>query len=326
MKADTRYNEAFSYALMGFLIGTGLFVIILFLGLVFLDRPISFEMLVELFRETPALWVTLTLPFVIGGFGYYIGNEFFRKTNDLRKDIRNEQQKSRQIFDFVEKIRLGQTDAQYEIREGDEIGKALINLRDELKRSKAEEDARKNEDEQRHWITEGIAKFGAILRENIGDLEKLSNEVIMNLVKYVNAQQAGFFILVDNNGEKYFNMTASYAYGRTKYPDKKIEWGEGLVGECAIEKKTIFVPEAARDYVKITSGLGKANPRTLVIVPLKFNDEIYGVVETASFIVYQPFEIEFIERVAESIASTISNVNINLRTARSSKSRKNKPK
>ena len=316
MKTDTRHNTAYSYALMGFLIGLGFMAIIVFLGLVFLNKPISFDILVELFRDNPSLWITLLLPFIVGGFGYYLGNEFFRKTNDLRKDIRNEQQKSRQMFDFVEKIRLGQTDAQYEIREGDEIGKALINLRDEIKRSKAEEDARKNEDQQRHWITEGIAKFGAILRENIGDLEKLSNEVIMNLVKYVNAQQAGFFILVDNNGEKYFNMTASYAYGRTKYPDKRIEWGEGLVGECAIEKKTIFVPEAARDYVKITSGLGKANPRTLVIVPLKFNDEIYGVVEIASFIVYQPFEIEFIERVAESIASTISNVNINLRTAR----------
>ena len=170
MKTDIRHNAAVSYALMGFLIGAGLVAIIVFLGLVFVNRPISFDMLVEFFKENPAMWVTLLLPFVIGAFGYYIGNEFFRKTNDLRQDIRNEQQKSRQIFDFVEKIRLGQTDAEYEIREGDEIGKALINLRDELKRSQAEEDARKNEDQQRHWITEGIAKFGAILRENIGTL------------------------------------------------------------------------------------------------------------------------------------------------------------
>ncbi|MBQ5550417.1 MAG: GAF domain-containing protein, partial [Bacteroidales bacterium] len=81
------------------------------------------------------------------------------------------------------------------------------------------------------------------------------------------------------------------------------------------EQKTIYIKETKDDYVKITSGLGKSNPRSLVIVPLKFNDEIYGVVELASFIKYQPFEIEFIERVAESIASTISTVNINIRTA-----------
>jgi PAS domain S-box-containing protein len=184
-----------------------------------------------------------------------------------------------------------------------------------LKRSQEEEDARKNEDKQRHWITEGLARFGDILRENIGDIDKLSNEVVMNLVKYVNAQQACFFLLQERDGQKIFNMTASYAYGRKKYPNKEIQWGEGLVGACAQEKKTIFIKETKEDYVKITSGLGKANPRSLVIVPLKVNDEIYGVVEIASFVKYQPFEIEFIERVAESIASTISNVNINMRTA-----------
>jgi PAS domain S-box-containing protein len=315
MKKKTQTNVAYSYTFIGFLIGTGLLAIIVFLDMVFEKDPISFDLIVNTFHDNPALWVNVSLPFLFGVFGYYTGNELQSRIADLNDDINSEQAKSRKIFDFVEKIRQGQTDFQYEFQEGDEIGNSLINLRDELKRSQEEEDARKNEDKQRHWITEGLAKFGAILRENIGDIDKLSNEVIMNLVQYVDAQQAGFFLLQEKDGKKFFNMTASYAYGRKKYPNKEIEWGEGLVGACAQEKKTIFIKETKEDYVKITSGLGKANPRSLVIVPLKFNDEIYGVVEIASFIKYQPFEIEFIERVAESIASTISNVNINMRTA-----------
>lgn len=318
MKRKSQYNAAYSYSVLGFLIGVGLLAVIIFLGMVIQNRPVSFDLLAEMFRDNPTFWVNLLIPIIFAVFGYYIGNELLKKTYELQTDIDSEQKKSRQIFDFVEKLRAGQTDVQYELQEeGDEIGKALVNLRDELKRSKEEEDSRKKEDEQRHWITEGLAKFGAILRENIDDLSKLSNEVIMNLVKYIDAQQAGFFILVEeDDGTKYFNMSASYAYGRKKYPDKKIEWGEGLVGACALEKKTIFIKETKEDYVKITSGLGKANPRSLVIVPLKSNDEIYGVLEIASFIKYQDYQIEFIERVAESIASTISNVNINMRTAK----------
>lgn len=315
MKKKTQTNAAYSYAVMGILIGMGLLAIIVFLNMAFQDQPVSFDMIMETFRESPILWINIALPFLFGAFGYYTGNELQNRINDLSDDISSEQSKSKMIFDFVEKIRMGQTDFQYEVREGDEIGKSLINLRDELKRSKEEETLRKNEDQQRHWTNEGLAKFGAILRENVGNLETLSNEVIMNLVKYVDAQQAGFFILQEENGVKSFNMTASYAYGRKKYPDTKIEWGEGLVGACALEQKTIFIKETKEDYVRITSGLGKANPRSLVIVPLKFNDDIYGVLELASFIEYQPYQIEFIERVAESIASTISTVNINLRTA-----------
>lgn len=317
MKKRAQYNAAYSYMGLGFMIGLGLLALIVFLGMVFTNRPVSTDLVFELFESDKTLWLNLLIPFLFGVFGYYAGNQQIKRTEDLETDIAGELQKARQIFNFVEKLRAGNIDIQYEMKDdGDEIGKALVNLRDELKRNKEEETARKKEDEQRHWITQGLAMFGAILRENIGDLDKLSNEVIMNLVKYIDAQQAGFFILAEKDNKKYFNMSASFAYGRKKYPDKQIEWGEGLVGACALEQKTIFIKETGEDYVKITSGLGKANPRSLVIVPLKFNDEIYGVIEIASFIKYQPYQIDFIERVAESIASTISNININMRTAR----------
>ena len=91
-------------------------------------------------------------------------------------------------------------------------------------------------------------------------------------------------------------MTACYAYDRKKFTDKRIEWGDGLIGTCAQEKGTIHLTNLPDNYVSITSGLGKATPKSLLIVPLIINEQVHGVIELASFNTFEKFEVDFVEK------------------------------
>ncbi len=218
---------------------------------------------------------------------------------------------------FAREIGKGNLDAQYELLgEKDTLGISLLEMQKSLKHSHQIEIERKIEEEKQNWATKGIAMFGDILRQNNDNLAELSYNIIKNIVSYSSSIQGGIFILNDNDKDNpVIEMTACYAYDRRKFMDKQIVIGEGLVGRCFTEGKPIFMVDIPKDYITITSGLGKENPRCLLLVPLKTNDETLGVIEIASFKVYEKHQIEFIEKIAASIASTISSVRINIRTA-----------
>lgn len=170
------------------------------------------------------------------------------------------------------------------------------------------------EDSKRNWISDGLAKFSEILREN-NDFEKLTSSIISELVKYVKANQGGLFVLEDGV-ESNLQLVASYAYDRRKYIKRTIALNEGLVGQCYLEKSRIYLTDVPSNYVYITSGVGKATPRCVLIVPLLVNEKVEGVIEIASFQKFEEHEIAFVEKIAESIASTLSNIKINIQTAK----------
>ena len=220
------------------------------------------------------------------------------------------------IFNFSLEIGKGNFNTEFRpLSEEDVLGHSLLEMRDELKKASDEDEKRKEEDNQRNWAAQGVAKFSDILRTSNDNLEELSYEIISNMVKYTGSNQGGMFIVNDNDKDQIFlEMSACYAYDRKKFLNKKIEVGEGLVGRCYQEQEKIFLTDIPEDYIKITSGLGDDSPKCLLLIPLVYNNVIYGIIEIASFKVYQPFEIEFIERISESIAATISSTKANIQT------------
>ncbi|MDD3890841.1 MAG: GAF domain-containing protein, partial [Bacteroidales bacterium] len=240
------------------------------------------------------------------------GDEVEEMANALNRSIEGLNNKT----EFALDIGRGKLDSELDLlSEQDILGQSLIDMRNSLKDANAEEVKRKEEDRKRAWVNEGLTKFADILRRNNDKIQTLSDEIVSDLVKYLKANQAGLFLLEEEDkNDIHFMLTSAYAWDRKKFLNKRVEFDEGLVGACAMEKETIQLTEIPDDYVEITSGLGKATPTYIVLVPLKHEEDVLGVIEIASFRKFEEFEVEFIERIAQSIASTILSVRINATT------------
>ena len=213
---------------------------------------------------------------------------------------------------------IGKNDFEQEyttLSDGDVLGNALLEMRANLQKAKKDAEIQYEEERRRNWTTEGLAKMGELLRLNNENLEALSSVVISEMVKYMGANQGGLFVLNDSDEHnKFLELTACYAYDRNKFSQKHIELGEGLTGTCYLEGESIYITDIPKDYMEITSGLGGDTPKALLITPLKVNEMIYGVIELASFEPFEQYQIAFVEKVSESIASTLSNVKTNMVT------------
>jgi HAMP domain-containing protein/PAS domain-containing protein len=195
------------------------------------------------------------------------------------------------------------------LSEEDILGNALLKMRANLNLNAENEN-------KRSWATIGIANMGELLRKSVTSETELYDSIISFLVKYLDANQGALFIAdVDLSTENvYLELKSCYAYNRKKYHEKRIAPGEGLIGQCYLEKETIYLTEVPQGYVTITSGLGGANPNVIILVPLKVNEQIYGILEIASFNVLEKYHVDFIERIAESIGSVIATMKINQHT------------
>jgi PAS domain S-box-containing protein len=219
--------------------------------------------------------------------------------------IDHQQKSAKSLSSFVDSISAGNFSVNIELDGDQTLASTLLAMRDKLRENA-------DNDRKRNWSSTGQAQIGDILRATNQNIDELYDNILKFLVKYTKSNQGGLFLLnEDNEVRKELDLVACYAFERKKFLKKNVTIGEGLVGQCFLEGARIYLVEVPQEYVSITSGLGGANPNALLIVPLKVNDSIYGVLELATFGKYEDYEIELVEKLAETIAATISNVRIN---------------
>ncbi len=213
-----------------------------------------------------------------------LGESFKRMTDELTRTIQT-----------MHRVADGDMDITIqELSEDNILGQSLHRMTEQLKQFKIEE-------EKRHWVNKGYAHFSSILQQKLS-VSELSYQIVRELVRYVNASQGGLFM--DVEGGETLTLVGCVAYDKRKFFEKTLFKTDGLIGQCWLEGETIHLTEIPDNYLFITSGLGEALPRTLLLVPVQVNGEKLGVFELASFRVFQEYEIVFIEKVCENIAST----------------------
>jgi len=235
--------------------------------------------------------------------------------DDARDILENSIENLKKAADFVTQISEGNYEVDWQglneqnqaLNDHNLVGK-LIRMRELMKQTRLE-------DERRIWSTEGLARFSEVVRNHQHDLPALAYQSLVFLSKYLQAQQASLFIAQDlDSPNPYLQLSACYAFDRKKYLDKRIQIGQGLLGQTYLEAQTVVLTQLPQGYTFITSGLGDATPGCLIIVPMKYNEQVQALLEIASFQPYLPHQVAFLEKAGEFVASAIASAQNNHKT------------
>jgi len=166
---------------------------------------------------------------------------------------------------------------------------------------------------EQDWLKTNLAKFSRMLQGQ-GDLVAASQLVLSELAPLVHAQQGVLYAQSVQDGEPTLKLVASYAAGSEEQLPSVVRPGEGLVGQCAVEKKRILLEDLRQDYLRIGSAVGSAAPLNVVILPVLFEGDVKAVMELASIRRFNATRLLFLDQLAESIGIVLNTIGANMRT------------
>lgn len=228
----------------------------------------------------------------------------------LAQTFRNLVDTTRDLAEVSHKIGEGLFNVEINPRsDKDVLGQSLLRMRNNLQQLDTE-------NKRQIWIKTQIAKMTNI-SQGIRSLQSLLQTVICELCTTLEAGH-GLFYLVSKVNEaeedRQLVLMGSYAYVERKNISNKFKFGEGLVGQCALEKKSILLTQVPDDYIRISSGLGEKAPLTVLVLPILHEGEILGVIELAAFKLFNQHERDLLEGITNNLGIIINNVISHQRT------------
>ncbi len=166
---------------------------------------------------------------------------------------------------------------------------------------------------QQDWLKTNLARFTRLLQGQ-RDLSTVTALILSELAPLVSAHH-GMFYMMDSAGEESrLNMVASYGYRPLNQFSTSFAPGEGLVGQCALEKQRVWLTDVPRDYIMVSSGLGAAPPTNIVVLPILFEQQVKAVIEIASLDRFTETHLSFLDQLMESIGVVLNTIEANSRT------------
>jgi CheY-like chemotaxis protein/HAMP domain-containing protein/GAF domain-containing protein len=222
--------------------------------------------------------------------------------NSLTAQVRN-------IADVATAVTKGDLTRQITVEAQGELDELKSNINQMIANLK--ETTERNQEQD--WLKTNLAKFSRMMQGQ-KDLESVSRLIMSELTPLVSAHHGAFFIMDSEAGMPTLRLIASYAYRTRKHVGSRFGIGEGLVGQAALEKQPILLQNVPDDYIQITSGLGEAPPRNIIVLPVLFEGEVKAVIELASFLPFSQIHQTFLDQLAESIGVVLNMISANMRT------------
>ncbi|WP_040042325.1 HAMP domain-containing protein, partial [Noviherbaspirillum autotrophicum] len=166
---------------------------------------------------------------------------------------------------------------------------------------------------QQDWLKTNLARFTRLLQGQ-RDLSAVTTLILSELAPLVSAHHGVFYMMDSGDDDARLRMTSSYGYRSSRKLPTSFLPGEGLVGQCALEKQRIWLTNVPRDYIQISSGLGAAPPTNIVVLPILFEQQVKAVIEIASLDRFTETHLSFLDQLMETIGVVLNTIEANSRT------------
>ncbi|HEV7815490.1 MAG TPA: response regulator, partial [Janthinobacterium sp.] len=166
---------------------------------------------------------------------------------------------------------------------------------------------------QQDWLKTNLARFTRLLQGQ-RDLQAVTKLILSELAPLVSAHHGMFYMMDSQERDARLRMIASYGYRSSRKLPTSFLPGEGLVGQCALEKLRIWLTDVPRDYIVVSSGLGAAPPTNIVVLPILFEQQVKAVIEIASLDRFTETHLSFLDQLMESIGVVLNTIEANSRT------------
>ena len=183
----------------------------------------------------------------------------------------------------------------------DDINEMIRRLRDTTR-----------ENAEQVWLKTNLARFSSLLQGQ-RDPETVGQLILSELAPLIGVLSGVMYVRDDDSEAAQLAMVASYARQRTPAPPSRVSFGEGLIGQCARERRRIVVRDVPPDYIAVTSALGTAMPHMIVVLPVLFEDAIQGVIEIASFDPFTEAQLAFLDQLSETVGIVLNTIVANTR-------------
>ncbi len=184
----------------------------------------------------------------------------------------------------------------------DNINEMILNLKDTTQKNMEQD-----------WLKTNLARFTRMLQGQ-RDMTTVAQMVLSELAPLVDAQQGVFYVNTSSNGEPLMRLLGGYAYKKRKNLANEFQAGEGLVGQCTLERERILVTNVPNNYVYVSSGLGEAPPNNIVVLPVLFEGDVKAVIELSTFQTFSDTHLTFLDQLTESIGIVLNTIAANTRT------------